>query len=263
MELLLDPAVWLSFATLLVLEIVLGVDNLVFISIISEKLPPSQASKARRIGLILALLMRLVMLAMIAWLVGLSAVAFTIAGHEFGWSDLILIGGGLFLLAKGVLEIHDEVEGDIEVGAGDAAKATMTGVIAQILALDFVFSIDSILTAVGIAEHLPVMMAAVIIAMIVMVIAADPLANFIERHPTTKMLALSFLTLIGAALIADGFGFHVPKGYIYAPIAFSILVEGLNLVAAKSRSTNELRAKVARRKPKRPAKAGVEGGAGV
>ena len=243
--LLADPAAWLALVTLIVMEVVLGIDNLIFVSILSNRLPESQRSKARRIGISLALVMRLALLATISWLVGLTtpvidlgltrpptahgAPAFETA---FSWRDLILIAGGLFLVWKATSEIHHSMEAGEDEGAPRVAGGVTTtfgAAIVQILMLDVVFSIDSILTAVGMTDHLPIMVVAVVIAVGVMLVAADPLANFINRNPTVVMLALGFLLMIGAVLIADGFGVHVPKGYIYAAMAFSALVEMLNI----------------------------------
>jgi len=239
-----DPAVWAALFTLLVMEIVLGIDNLIFISILSNKLPEAQRQKARRIGIGLALFMRLALLSTIAWLVGLTAPVFDLglqgaAGlngkpsfeTEFSWRDLILIAGGLFLVWKATKEIHHNVDPKPTNDVFDTSKKALTfgAVIGQILLLDLVFSIDSILTAVGMTDHLPVMVIAVVVAVLVMLLAADPLANFIRDNPTVVMLALGFLLMIGAVLIADGFGVHVPKGYIYAAMAFSAGVEALNI----------------------------------
>jgi predicted tellurium resistance membrane protein TerC len=245
------PEAWAALVTLVTMEVVLGIDNLIFISIISNKLPEHQRSKARRIGIGLALFMRLALLTTIAWLVGLTAPVFDlgISGApgphgeptfetEFSWRDLILIAGGLFLVWKATKEIHHTVDPNLPPeDVFDTSKATLGfgAAIVQILLLDLVFSIDSILTAVGMTQHLPIMVIAVVVAVIVMLIAADPLANFIHNNPTVVMLALGFLLMIGAVLIADGFGVHVPKGYIYAAMAFSAGVEMLNMWARRSR----------------------------
>ncbi|MET0338014.1 MAG: TerC family protein [Caulobacter sp.] len=235
-----DPAVWAALVTLIVMEVVLGIDNLIFISILSNKLPEANRKKVRRLGIGLALIMRLGLLSAIAWIVGLTAPAFTILGNEFSWRDIILIAGGLFLVWKATKEIHHSVDPAPSDAILDKTPATavVTNVgsaIVQIILLDIVFSIDSILTAVGMTEHLPVMMIAVIVAVVVMLLAADPLANFINKNPTVVMLALGFLLMIGMVLIADGFGYHVPKGYIYAAMAFSAGVEALNMFARKRR----------------------------
>ena len=246
-----DPAVLAALVTLLVMEVVLGIDNLIFISILSNKLPEAQRQKARRLGIGLALIMRLVLLSTIAWLVGLTAPVFDLGiqgapdAHgspsfetEFSWRDLILIGGGLFLLWKATKEIHHNVDPRPTDDVFDTSRATLGfgAAIAQILLLDIVFSIDSILTAVGMTDHLPVMVVAVIVAVLVMLLAADPLANFINRNPTVVMLALGFLLMIGFVLVADGFGVHVPKGYIYAAMAFSAGIEMLNIWARRRRA---------------------------
>ena len=245
MTLAADPAVWAALITLIVMEVVLGIDNLIFISILSNKLPPEHRTKARRIGIGLALIMRLVLLSTLAFIVGLTAPVFELPWHgaldengkpawelAFSWRDLILIAGGLFLVWKATTEIHHTLDptpnNDVFDAKGAAAKNFGAAII-QIIMLDLVFSIDSILTAVGMTDHLPVMIIAVVFAVGVMMVAADPLANFINDNPTVVMLALGFLLMIGAVLIADGFGVHVPKGYIYAAMAFSALVEGLNM----------------------------------
>lgn len=245
-----DPAVWVALATLVVMEVVLGIDNLIFISIVSNKLPEAQRQRARRTGIALALIMRLALLSAIAWLVGLTAPVFDLGiqgapgAHgqpsfetEFSWRDLILIAGGLFLVWKATTEIHHNVDPHPGGDVFGSAKMTLTfgAAIVQILMLDLVFSIDSILTAVGMTEHLPVMIIAVITAVLVMLLAADPLANFVNDNPTVVMLALGFLLMIGAVLIADGFGVHVPKGYIYTAMAFSAGVECLNIWSRKRR----------------------------
>ncbi|SMH55084.1 TerC family protein [Azospirillum agricola] len=234
LDLLADPNVWASLLTLTALEIVLGIDNIIFISIMASKLPVEQQKSARQFGLALALISRLALLASIAWIAQLTQPLFTVMGWAVSGRDLILIGGGLFLLAKGTLEIHHTVEGHEE--AGSAPKhATFRSVVLQIMVLDIVFSLDSVITAVGMSNHLPVMVAAVVIAMAVMLFASGPVGDFVNRHTTVKMLALSFLLLVGVALIADGLGFHIPKGYLYFAIAFSALVEALNLMAAGRR----------------------------
>ncbi len=233
-DLLADPNVWASLLTLTALEIVLGIDNIIFISIMASKLPAHQQHKARQVGLALALLTRLMLLASIAWVAQLTQPMFTILSWAVSGRDLILIGGGLFLLAKGTLEIHHTVEGHEEEGAAPKI-ASFRSVVIQIMFLDIVFSLDSVITAVGMSDHLPVMIAAVIIAMAVMLFASGPVGDFVNRHTTVKMLALSFLLLVGVALVADGIGFHIPKGYLYFAIAFSALVESLNLMALARR----------------------------
>ena len=230
-----DPAIWASLLTLTVLEIVLGIDNLIFISIVAGRLPGHLQARARSVGLALALFMRLALLASISWLVGLTAPIFSIGGQDFSWRDLILAGGGLFLLYKGTKEIHEQVEGPHEDEADERnpRKVSFAGVIGQILVLDVVFSLDSVITAVGMADNLWVMSTAVLVAVVIMLFASGTVANFVNRHPSVKMLALSFLLLIGMVLVADGVGFHVPKGFIYAAMGFSVAVESLNLLARR------------------------------
>jgi len=233
-----DPAAWAALVTLVVMEVVLGIDNLIFISILSNKLPEHQRQRVRRIGIGLALIMRLALLSIIAWLVGLTQPVFELMGHAFSWKDMILIAGGLFLVWKATKEIHHSVdpvpsENHDLLDKKDVVISNAGAAIFQIILLDLVFSIDSILTAVGMTDHLPIMVVAVIVAVIVMLVAADPLANFIAQNPTVVMLALGFLLMIGMVLIADGFGFHVPKGYIYAAMAFSAGVEALNMMARR------------------------------
>ena len=229
-----QPAVWAALATLVVMEVVLGVDNLIFISILTNKLPAHQQTRARRIGIGLALILRLGLLGTVAFIVHLTAPVFSVLGQDFSWRDLILIGGGLFLLWKATREIHHSVDPEPET---EAAGGTIGfgAAIFQILLLDLVFSIDSIITAVGMTEHVPVMMVAVVVAVVVMLLAAEPLSAFIARNPTVVMLALGFLIMIGMVLIAEGFGAHVPKGYIYTAMAFSAGVEGLNMLARRRR----------------------------
>ena len=232
-ELLLQPELWVAFATLLLLEVVLGIDNIVFISILANRLPESQQARARTIGLSLALVTRLLLLASLSWVIGLTAPLFTVASQEISGRDLILILGGLFLVAKATYEIHENLEGH---SGGEARKtATFASVIAQILVLDVVFSLDSVITAVGMVDELFIMVAAVIVAMIIMLISAGAISAFVNQHPTVKMLALSFLLLIGGSLIAEGLDQHIPKGYVYGPIAFSVFVEFLNLRARARR----------------------------
>jgi predicted tellurium resistance membrane protein TerC len=241
MEWLSDPQIWLSLLTLTTLEIVLGIDNLVFVAITAGRLPLHQQATGRRIGLALALLMRLLLLASISWVIGLTAPLFTLLGHDVSWRDAILIGGGIFLLYKGTAEIHERLEGDDAESAAAGPRLSLSRVVLQIMALDMVFSLDSVITAVGMANHLWVMMAAVIIASIIMVVGSGPVSRFIEQHPTVKMLALSFLMLIGMTLVADGLGFHVPKGFVYSAIGFSMAVEMLNLIAGRRRRARALR----------------------
>ncbi|HKT17672.1 MAG TPA: TerC family protein [Stellaceae bacterium] len=235
MDWLTDPQLWASFLTLTALEIVLGIDNLVFIAILAGRLPAKGQQRARQLGLALALLSRLALLASIAWIIGLTRPLFDLFGHGVSWRDLVLAAGGLFLLYKGTTEIHHRLEGDAAPEMAKTGRTSFLGVVLQIMLLDIVFSLDSVITAVGMASELWVMAAAIIVAVAIMLAAAKPLADFVERHPTVKMLALSFLLLIGMTLIADGAGFHVPKGYIYAAIGFSVAVEALNQLAARRR----------------------------
>jgi predicted tellurium resistance membrane protein TerC len=230
-----DPTAWVALVTLVVLEIVLGIDNLIFISILTNKLPEGQRARARRLGISAALIMRLVLLATISIIVQLTAPIFTAFGHGFSWRDLILIAGGLFLVWKATKEIHHTVDKDDHQDSivGGTLKISLAGAIFQILLLDLVFSIDSIITAVGMTDEIAIMYIAVIVAVSVMMLAAGPLADFIARNPSIVMLALGFLLMIGMTLIADGMGYHVPKGYIYAAMGFSALVEGLNMLARR------------------------------
>ena len=238
--LLSDPHAWAALLSLTVLEIVLGIDNLVFISLLTSGLEEHKARRARRIGLALAFLFRVLMLATLTWLVGLTQPLFFLFAIGISWRDIILIGGGLFLIGKATYEIHREVEEAAEVKTNVIRSASAA--IAQIVVIDFVFSIDSIITAIGTTEHLEIMVAAVIVAMLVMYAAAGPVGNFIAEHPTTKMLALAFLVLIGVALIADGFDLHIPRGYIYFAMAFAAAVEAINvLVRRRRRSRNAKR----------------------
>jgi len=235
MDWFLDPHVWASFVTLSALEIVLGVDNLVFVALLAGRLPERQRGKARTIGLFLALGTRLALLGSIAFLVHLTAPVMSVAGRSFSWRDLVLLGGGGFLLFKGTREIHLRVEDDEDHLAAGAKAAGLAGTIVQIVLFDIIFSLDSVITAVGVAEDIRVMVAAIVVAMMLMLAASNPVCSFIDRHATVKMLALSFLLLIGMMLVADGFGFHVPRGYVYAAMGFSVLVESLNLLAARRR----------------------------
>ena len=235
---LAQPEAWAALATLVVMEVVLGIDNLIFISILSNKLPEEHRQRARRIGISLALILRLGLLGTIAIIVTLTEPIFTLFGHGLSWRDLILIAGGLFLVWKATKEIHHNVDPTPSDDVFDTAKATMTfgAAITQILLLDLVFSLDSIITAVGMTDEVMIMVIAVIVAVTVMLLAANPLAAFINKNPTVVMLALGFLLMIGMTLIAEGFGAHVPKGYIYAAMAFSALVEGLNMFARRARA---------------------------
>jgi predicted tellurium resistance membrane protein TerC len=230
-----DPTAWVALATLVILEVVLGIDNLIFISILTNKLPVEQQARTRRLGIGAALVMRLLLLATISIIVQLTEPVFTAFGHPFSWRDLILIAGGLFLVWKATKEIHHTVDPDDHKDnmIGSAVQMTIGAAIFQILLLDLVFSIDSIITAVGMTDEIAIMYIAVISAVTVMLLAAEPLSRFIAKNPTIVMLALGFLLMIGMTLIADGFGFHVPKGYIYAAMGFSALVEGLNMLARR------------------------------
>ena len=233
-----DPTAWVALATLVALEVVLGIDNLIFISILTNKLPAHQQQRARRLGIGAALIMRLVLLATISFIVQLTTPVFSVFDHPFSWKDIILIAGGLFLVWKATREIHHTVDpvDHKEDMVGGAVTMTMGAAIFQILLLDLVFSVDSIITAVGMTEHIAIMYIAVIAAVTVMLLAADPLAKFIAKNPTIVMLALGFLLMIGTTLIAEGMGFHVPKGYIYAAMGFSALVEGLNMLARRRKA---------------------------
>ncbi|CAN7173864.1 TerC family protein [Mesorhizobium sp. LjNodule214] len=232
-----DPTAWVALLTLVVLEVVLGIDNLIFISILTNKLPEAQRARARRLGISAALIMRLVLLATISIIVQLTTPVFTALGHGFSWRDLILIAGGLFLVWKATKEIHHTVDPDDhkDTMLGETLQISLAGAIFQILLLDLVFSIDSIITAVGMTDEIAIMYIAVIVAVTVMMLAAGPLADFIAKNPSIVMLALGFLLMIGMTLIADGMGYHVPKGYIYAAMGFSALVEGLNMLARRRR----------------------------
>ena len=240
-ELLSDPQAWIALATLTALELVLGIDNIVFISILVDKLPEAQRPRARRIGLFMAMFMRLGLLFLLAWIVGLVAPLFTVFGQEISGRDLILIGGGLFLIWKSTGEIHQSLEGE-EGHASSAVKATFAAVIVQIMIIDMVFSLDSIITAVGMVDDLRVMVAAVILSVGMMMLFAAPIGSFVSEHPTIKMLALTFLVVVGVVLIAEGFDQHVPKGYVYFAMAFSVAVEMLN-VRVRRRSAHPVRLK--------------------
>jgi predicted tellurium resistance membrane protein TerC len=235
LELLLDPHAWAALVTLTALEIVLGIDNLVFISILVSRCSPREANRARQIGLSLALIFRLALLFTLTALMGLRAPLFSIFGMGISWRDIILIGGGLFLMAKATHEIHREIEPHDSAGGKSAKTQSFFWVIVQLVAVDLVFSIDSIITAIGMAEDIEVMVAAIIIAMAVMYLASAPVSNFVSKHPTTKMLALAFLMLIGVALVADGFEVHIPRGYIYFAMAFAGAVEVFNVLARRAR----------------------------
>jgi predicted tellurium resistance membrane protein TerC len=234
-ELITSPEAWAALLTLTALEIVLGIDNVIFLSVIVSRIPPRQAKRARQIGLFLALIFRILLLSLLVWLIGLTQPVLTVERLEFSWRDIILIGGGLFLIGKATHEIHGEVEArETESGVAPRASAFFW-VIVQIIIIDMVFSLDSIITAIGMAQDLEIMIAAVIIACVVMYVSSGPVARFVAEHPTTKMLALAFLVLIGVALVADGFKFHIPRGYIYFAIVFSVAVEMFNMRARRNR----------------------------
>lgn len=236
LELLTDPAAWASLLTLTLLEVVLGVDNVIFLSIVTSRLPEEQQPRARRIGLIVALAGRVILLFALGWLIGLTAPFLSVLGIELSWRDVILALGGLFLIYKATTEIHVMLEGTDHGGhGGKPGSAVFAAVLVQIFLLDLVFSLDSVLTAIGMADEIVIMVAAVTIAIGVMIVAAEPLSAFVQRHPTVKMLALSFLLLIGVALIADAFEFHIPRGYLYFGVAFATAIEILNLIARKRR----------------------------
>ena len=228
MELLVDPQAWIAFLTLTALELVLGIDNIIFISILVDRLPPERREFTRRLGLALAMFMRIALLLVLAWIVGLTAPLFSVLGEEISGRDIILIAGGVFLIWKATGEIHDLMEGGEHAEAVNV-PGTFARVLAQIMVIDLVFSLDSIITAVGMVKEIPVMVAAVVASVLLMMVAAGPIGRFVSRHPTVKTLALSFLIMVGMALVADGFDFHVPKGYIYFAMAFSVAVEMLNL----------------------------------
>ncbi|WP_330983572.1 MULTISPECIES: CNNM family cation transport protein YoaE [Enterobacterales] len=234
MELLMDPSIWAGLLTLVVLEIVLGIDNLVFIAILADKLPPKQRDKARLIGLSLALVMRLGLLSVISWMVTLTQPLFSVMDYSFSGRDLIMLFGGIFLLFKATTELHERLENRQHDEGHGKGYASFWVVVAQIVVLDAVFSLDAVITAVGMVNHLPVMMAAVVIAMAVMLLASKPLTNFVNQHPTVVVLCLSFLLMIGLSLVAEGFGFHIPKGYLYAAIGFSIIIELFNQIARRN-----------------------------
>jgi predicted tellurium resistance membrane protein TerC len=233
--LLASPEAWAALVTLTALEIVLGIDNVIFLSIVVSRLPPKRGRRARQIGLALALVFRVLLLSLLVWLIGLTEAVLTLRGIDFSWRDIILIGGGLFLIAKATHEIHSEVEGEGESAGRAGGASAFIWVIMQIIVIDLIFSLDSIITAIGMAQDLAIMIAAVVIACAIMYASSGPVARFVAEHPTTKMLALAFLVLIGVALVADGFKFHIPRGYIYFAIAFSVVVEFFNVLAKRNR----------------------------
>ena len=234
-ELLTSPEAWAALLTLTALEIVLGIDNVIFLSVIVSRIPPVQAKRARQIGLALALVFRILLLSLLVWLIGLTQDVVTLRGVGFSWRDIILIGGGLFLIGKATHEIHGEVEARDGENDDVPHPSAFFWVIIQIIIIDMVFSLDSIITAIGMAQDIEIMVAAVIIACVIMYVSSGPVAKFVADHPTTKMLALAFLVLIGVALVADGFQFHIPRGYIYFAIAFSAAVEAFNVLAKRNR----------------------------
>ena len=233
--LLTSPEAWAALLTLTALEIVLGIDNVIFLSVIVARIPPPQARRARQIGLALALVFRILLLSLLVWLIGLTEAVLTVRGMAFSWRDIILIGGGLFLIAKATHEIHTEVEARGDETDEAPGRRAFFWVIVQIIVIDMVFSLDSIITAIGMAQDLAIMIAAVVIACLIMYASSGPVARFVAEHPTTKMLALAFLLLIGVALVADGFQFHIPRGYIYFAIVFSVAVEFFNVLARRNR----------------------------
>ena len=243
LDLLVDPHAWAALLTLTVLEVVLGIDNVVFISILVSRCKPEEAKRARQIGMALAFIFRVVMLFGLTWLMKLTAPIFSLFGMGISWRDLILIGGGLFLIAKATHEIHNEVEARDGEGPAGVASQSFFLVVLQLIAVDLIFSLDSIITAIGMVRDIEIMIAAVCIAMVVMYLASGPVAGFIKEHPTTKMLALAFLVLIGMALVADGFEVHIPRGYIYFAMAFAAAVEAFNVVAGRNRKRARARAK--------------------
>ena len=235
MELLASPEAWIALLTLTALEIVLGIDNVIFISVIVSRIPPTQAKRARQIGLLLALVFRIILLSLLVWIIGLTQPVVTVKDLAFSWRDIILIGGGMFLIAKATHEIHGEVEAREGEDQEERKASAFFWAIMQIIIVDMVFSLDSIITAIGMAEDLEIMVAAVVIACFVMYVSSGPVSKFVADHPTTKMLALAFLVLIGVALVADGFQFHIPRGYIYFAMLFAAAVEVFNVLARRNR----------------------------
>jgi predicted tellurium resistance membrane protein TerC len=239
LALLLDPHAWTALAALTAMEIVLGIDNVVFISILVSRLPAEEAKRTRQIGLALALLFRIVLLFLLTWLIGLTAPVLKYGEWDLSWRDIVLIAGGLFLIIKATREVHTEIEGEHEASEAIAAYSAFYLVLGQVVVIDIVFSVDSIITAIGMAQQIEIMVLAVLIAVAVMYVASSPVTSFIARHPTTKMLALAFLLLIGMALVADGVGFHIPRGYIYFAMAFAGGVEFFNVLAGRSRKQKQ------------------------
>jgi predicted tellurium resistance membrane protein TerC len=235
MELLTSPEAWAALLTLTALEIVLGIDNVIFISVIVSRIPPAQAKRARQIGLLLALVFRIILLSLLVWLIGLTEPVIAVRGAELSWRDIILIAGGAFLIAKATHEIHAEVEASHGEPDTEPKASVFFWAIMQIIVIDMVFSLDSIITAIGMVQDLEIMIAAVVIACVIMYVSSGPVAKFVADHPTTKMLALAFLVLIGVALVADGFKFHIPRGYIYFAIVFAAAVELFNVLARRNR----------------------------
>jgi predicted tellurium resistance membrane protein TerC len=233
--LLTSPEAWAALFTLTALEIVLGIDNVIFLSVVVSRMPPAQAKRARQIGLALALVFRILLLCLLVWLIGLTRTVLTVNGVTLSWRDLVLIGGGLFLIAKATHEIHAEVDARDEANDAAPRSSAFVWIIVQIIVIDLVFSLDSIITAIGMAQDIDIMVAAVVIACVIMYASSGPVARFVAAHPTTKMLALAFLVLIGVALVADGFKFHIPRGYIYFAIVFSAAVEFFNVLAKRNR----------------------------
>jgi predicted tellurium resistance membrane protein TerC len=244
MDLLADPAAWVAFSTLLLLEVVLGIDNVIFISILAGKLPEEERKKARTTGLALALVSRVGLLASLSFLVGLTKPLFLVRAHEVSGRDIVLIAGGFFLIAKSTHEIHQKIEGDEEARLKTGKRVSFASIILQILVLDMVFSLDSVITAVGMVDELPIMIAAVLVSTVIMMFASGAIAGFVERHPTVKMLALSFLLMIGLTLVVEGLDHHIPKGYVYVAMAFSMFVELLNLRARKKSAGPESSRKI-------------------
>ena len=252
MDVLSNPETWIALLTLTTLEIVLGIDNVIFISVIVQRLPVDQRDRARLIGLGLAAGMRILLLLTISWIIGLTATVITIGSFELSWRDIILIVGGLFLLWKASTEIFESVEGEEAHATAVGGSASFGGTLAQIVALDIVFSLDSVLTAVGLVDEIPIMIAAILIAVLVMLVASGPLSTFVHQHPSVKMLALAFLLLIGVTLVADGLGFHIDKAYIYFAMAFSVFVEVLNLARRRKRHAVELNPTFVKDSPEAP-----------